>query len=82
MAEPQTTRGAHGPASPSWHAKRLFGVNVDLATLTPIQWEQAEQARLTWLRATSKKGTKVRQLQRAALLRERAAAIEASVADL
>lgn len=46
-------RGAHenSPSGDNWHARRLFGSDVDLASLTPKQWEQVADARLAWLRA-------------------------------
>jgi hypothetical protein len=70
-----------GPAGYNWHAKRLFGADVDLDALTPRQWKQVEDARLAYLRAMALKATQKRRLLRAARLREEAAAIEAEVGE-
>jgi hypothetical protein len=67
------------PSGWNWHARRLFGADVDLDTLTTKQWERVGAARLAWLKANSIKAVKARQLGRARRLRERADAIEAAV---
>jgi len=74
-------RNAHGnsPSGTAWHARRLFGADVDLDALTTTQWNQAEQARLMWLRANSVKATKQRRLEHAERLEKRAATIRAEV---
>lgn len=74
-------RNAHNnsPSGQNWHARRLFGADVDLDTLTPTQWAQVEAARRAYLNAMSIKATKTRRLKRAQRLREHAAAIEAEV---
>jgi hypothetical protein len=76
-------RNAHdnSPSGLIWHARRLFGANVELNALTEEQLAQAEAARLMWYRAVSKKGVKARRLQRAQQLRARADAIEAEVGE-
>jgi hypothetical protein len=71
----------NSPSGFAWHARRLFGADVDLDALTPQQWEQVAAARMAWYKANSIKGVKARQLGRARALRERAARIEAEVAD-
>jgi hypothetical protein len=75
-------RNAHnfGPACVPWHARRLFGADVDTDALTPTQWKQAEAARLAWLRANSIKGVRAKALKRAKRLRALADAIEAEAA--
>jgi hypothetical protein len=50
----------------NWHARRLFGADVDLDALTPTQWQQVEAARRAYLTAMSIKATKARRLKREA----------------
>lgn len=64
-----------------WHARRLFGPDVDLDALSAEQWKQVEAARRSWTKAVSIKGNKAKRLKQAQRLRERAAAIEAEVAE-
>jgi len=68
------------PSGHNWHARRLFGADVDLDALTPTQWAQVEAARLAWMKAMSMRAAKKRRLQRAQRLRETADVIEAEVA--
>ncbi len=72
-------RNAHdnSPSGHNWHARRLFGQDVDLDKMTPEQWQQTADARLAWLKANSIKAIKARQRKRAAALREKAARMEA-----
>jgi hypothetical protein len=71
-------RNAHdnSPSGYIWHARRLFGADVDLDALTKQQWKQVADARLAWLKANQLKAVRARQLQRARRLRDRADAIE------
>jgi len=72
-------RNAHdnGFASDNWHARRLFGADVDRDGLTTEQWEQVEAARKAWNKANSLKGVRARRLKRAQRPRAEADAIEA-----
>jgi hypothetical protein len=72
MAAPQSA----SPSSTAWHARKLFGPNVDLEALTDAQWRQAEAARSAWYRDFGLKGLRARKLAKAARLREQAARIE------
>jgi hypothetical protein len=76
-------RNAHNnsPSGQNWHARRLFGRDVDLDSLTPTQWAQVDAARRAYLRAMSMKATKMRRLRRAQRLEDRAATIRAEVAE-
>jgi hypothetical protein len=60
-----------------WHARRLYGPDVELDALTPAQLKAVREARESWKKANSRKGVRARQLKRAQKLRERADAIEA-----
>jgi hypothetical protein len=81
-------RDAHhnSPSGEIWHARRLFGQDVDLASLTPRQWKQASDARTAWLRANSIKATKARRrkaaAERAKREAERTAEIEQQEAEV
>jgi hypothetical protein len=68
---------AAGPAGDNWHARRLFGADVDLDALTDEQWRQVAKARLAWLRANAIKAVRARQLKRAEAMRAKADALEA-----
>lgn len=69
----------NSPRGYKWHARRLFGADVDVDALTEQQWETVADERLSYLRAKSAKAVQARQLGRARRLRERADAIEAEV---
>ena len=71
-------RNAHNqsPSGQNFHARRLFGADVDTDALTPIQWQQVEAARQAWFKAMAMKATKKRRLERAQRLRDAAAVIE------
>jgi hypothetical protein len=69
-----------GAAGYEWHARRLFGPDVDLDALTKKQWKQVVDARLSYLKAMSLKASNARRLKHAQKLRARADAIEAEVA--
>ena len=68
----------NSPAGFNWHAKRLYGQDVDLDGLTPQQWERVADARLAYLRANAIKATRTHQRKRAQALREKADAMEAA----
>lgn len=76
-------RNAHnnGFASDNWHARRLFGADVDVEKLTKQQWQQVAAARQSWQKANALKAVKTRRLKHAKRLREQAAAIEAEAGD-
>ncbi len=73
MAAPQS----NSPSSLAWHARKLFGPDVDLDHLTDAQWAQVEAARSAWYAEFGLKGLRARKLAKAAWLREQAARIEA-----
>jgi hypothetical protein len=62
----------------NWHARRIFGADVDLDSLTPEQWKQVDAARTSWFKAVSAKGVKARRLKAAQRLRDEAAAMQAA----
>jgi hypothetical protein len=68
---------ANSPSGYAWHARRLFGQDVDVANMTPTQWQQTDAARSAWLKANSIKAIRARMLKRAEKLRKRADAIDA-----
>ena len=76
-------RNAHNnsPSGVNWHARRLFGKNVDLDALTPAQWQQVEAARRSYLKAMSLRAARNRRQEWAQRLREQADAIEAEVGE-
>jgi hypothetical protein len=76
-------RAAHdnSPSGYLWHARRLFGKDVDAEALSPQQWDQVAAARMAYLKAIASKATRARKLKRAQRLRDEAAAIEAAVGD-
>jgi hypothetical protein len=61
-------RKAHdnGPSGYSWHARRLFGQDVDVEALTATQIKQVVDARLSWLKAQSLKAVRAKRLKREA----------------
>ena len=61
-------RNAHdaGPSGSSWHARRIFGQDVDIEALTATQLKQVVDARLSWLKAMSEKAVRAKQLKREA----------------
>lgn len=69
----------NSPRGYNWHARRLFGPDVDPDRLTREQWEQVAAERLTWLRAKSANATIARRLNTVRRLREKADRIEADV---
>lgn len=71
----------NSPSGYAWHARRLFGADVDVDALTKRQWKQVADARLAWLRANSIKAIKVRQRQTARKLRAEADRLEAAAGD-
>jgi hypothetical protein len=71
----------NSPSGYRWHARRLFGQDVDVNALTDEQWEQVEAARISWYKATAMKAVRARRRKYASKLRERAAAIEAEADD-
>ena len=73
MAVPQS----NSPISLAWHARELFGPDVDLDGLTEAQWRQVEAARAAWYAEFGLKGLRARKLQKAARLRKQTARIEA-----
>jgi hypothetical protein len=73
MAAPQS----NSPSSLTWHARKLFGPDIDLHGLTDAQWQQVEAARSAWYAEFGLKGLRARKLTKAARLREQAARIEA-----
>jgi hypothetical protein len=74
-------RNAHdnSPSGHNWHARRLFGADVDLDSLTKAQWKQVAAARRAWLKAQSIKATRVRKRNAAARRDEREAADMAAI---
>ncbi|MGA7050501.1 MAG: hypothetical protein WBZ37_04380 [Mycobacterium sp.] len=69
----------NSPSGYNYHARRLFGQDVDLDKLTETQWAKVADARLAYLRAMAMKATRARRLKRAQALREKADAIVADV---
>jgi len=65
----------------NYHARRLFGQDVDLDSLTPQQWEAVRQARSAWYKALSNKGIRAKRLKQAQRLHAKARRIEAEVDD-
>lgn len=83
VADPnERLRAAHenSPSGYSFHARRLFGADVDLDKLTKTQMKQVAQARLAYLKAMSLKGIRAKRLKQAQRLRAQADAIEAEEA--
>lgn len=56
----------HSPSGYAWHARRLFGADVEYDSLTEAQKKQVADARRAYLKAISIKATKKRRLMREA----------------
>lgn len=74
----------NSPSGYAWHARRLYGADVDVEKLTKTQWKAVEAARLSWLHANAlkaaKASTRVRKLRKAKQLRARADRLDAEAA--
>jgi hypothetical protein len=46
----------NSPGHVEWHARRLFGQDIDLTSMTRTQWRRAECARRAWFAEFSSKG--------------------------
>lgn len=58
----QRLRNAHdnSPSGYAWHARRLYGDDVDIEALSVAQMKSVVDARLAWLRAQSVKAVAAR----------------------
>jgi hypothetical protein len=68
---------AAGVTGMLWHAKPLFGEDVDLEQLTPAELAQVKSARKRWFAELTAKSLKSRQRKKAQRLRAQADELEA-----
>ena len=67
----------NSPSGMNWHARRLFGQDVDLESLTKRQWQQVAKARHSYLKANALKAVEAKRQKAPQRLRDKADLLEA-----